>query len=290
MNDAQRPVALVTGSAAGFGLLSAVALADHGFHVVASMRDLQRRATLDAAAAAANVTLDVLELDVTRPESLRTAMEELRRRRLTVEVLVNNAGFGLGGFFEDVTDRELRDQFETNFFGLAAVTRAVLPGMRELRRGRVINISSVNGRFAVPGLSAYSSSKFAVEGLSESLRYELLPFGIYVVLVEPGTFKTDIFGRNRRVAAAAHDPASPYAGVFAALETFVDQEVARSTADPMDVARAIVRAATAPKPTLRTIVGNDARAIVALRAFLPARLFEAAVLRSLPRQARPASR
>jgi NAD(P)-dependent dehydrogenase (short-subunit alcohol dehydrogenase family) len=248
--------ALITGAGAGFGLLTAVELARHGFRVVASVRDLARSGEkVDQAAAAAGVTLHKVQLDITRPDSIDRAVAEIG----AVDVLVNNAGFGMGGALEDLTLDEMREQFETNFFGTVAMIKAVLPGMRERNRGKIINVSSISGRMGTPGMTAYCSSKFAVEGLSESLRLELSRFGIFVSLVEPGTFKTDIFTRNRRTAARAHDPASPYYGFTKHMEGVVERLLERNTADPIAVARCIRRIALAKKPRLRYLVGKDAR-------------------------------
>jgi NAD(P)-dependent dehydrogenase (short-subunit alcohol dehydrogenase family) len=194
-----------------------------------------------------------------------------------VDVLVNNAGYGIGGAIEDLTMAELREQFETNFFGLVALTKRVLPGMRERRRGRIINVSSINGRVAVPGLGAYCASKFAVEGFSESLRHELLRFGVFVSLVEPGTFRTAIFDRNRRVAGRAHDPSSPWYRFTRRMERLVDRRVEKSTADPRQVADVIAAIAVSPRPRLRYLVGRDARAEELLSRVLPRRLWESAV-------------
>ncbi|HEU5055205.1 MAG TPA: SDR family NAD(P)-dependent oxidoreductase, partial [Kofleriaceae bacterium] len=194
-----------------------------------------------------------------------------------VDVLVNNAGYGLGGSVEDLSMEELREQFETNFFGLVAVTKRVLPGMRERRHGRIINVSSIAGRVALPGVSAYNASKFAVEGFSESMRHELLPFEVYVSLVEPGTFRTDIFDRNRRIAARASDPSSAWAEMTRKISAIVDSRVEKSTADPRDVARVIADIATAARPRLRYLVGRDAVAQRLIARILPDRLWETAV-------------
>jgi len=267
--------ALVTGAGSGFGLLTAVELARRGFRVVASLRDPGKAERLDAAAQAAGVTLHKVALDVTDERSFAPALREAG----AVDVLVNNAGYGLGGFLEDVTMAELRAQFETNFFGLVALTKEVIPGMRERRRGKIINVSSISGRLAAPGVSAYCSSKFAVEGLSESLRHELSPYGVWVALVEPGTFKTDIFSRNRRVAKRSEDPSSPYHARSQKLDDVVDKILQRSHADPQRVADVIAKVALARRPALRYLVGRDARGEAFAKRFLPFRAVEWGVAR-----------
>lgn len=274
-----RQVALVTGASSGFGLLTSVELARRGLRVFASMRDLGRRERLDRAAAEAKVELEFVALEVTSVASVAAAVGEVTAKAGRIDVLVNNAGFGIGGFLEDLTLGEVREQFETNFFGALALTKAVVAGMRERRRGRIIQVSSIAGRVAIPGMSAYCASKFALEGLSEALRYELAPYGVQVVLVEPGTFRTDIFDRNRRMAARATDETSPYFAVTRRMEQMVDKMVAKSTADPADVAEVIADAATVEHPRLRYLVGEDARRQAFLKSLLPASLWEKAVLK-----------
>ncbi len=272
-------VVVITGASSGFGLLASVELARRGLRVFASMRDVGKAGALADAARAAGVTVETIALDVTRADSIAAAVAEVRARAGRIDVLVNNAGIALGGFLEDVDMDELREQFETNFFGLVAMTKAVVPDMRARRSGRIINISSISGRLANPGTSSYCASKFAVEGLSESLRLELLPFGVHVVLVEPGSFKTDIFEKNRRVARRAFDPASPYFAQTKRLEAFVNKMLARSTADPKDVGRLIAHVATTASPRLRYQVGKDAHGEELAKRFVPYSLLERAILR-----------
>jgi NAD(P)-dependent dehydrogenase (short-subunit alcohol dehydrogenase family) len=279
MSAGAPPVALVTGASSGFGLLTCLELSHAGFRVFAGLRDLSRSAALDAAAAKEQVVVDKVVLDVTQPTSIEAVVAAVKERAGHIDVLVNNAGFGMAGFLEDLDMGELREQYETNFFGLVAVIKAVVPMMRTRGSGRIINVSSIGGRVATPGLSAYCSSKFAVEGLSESLRYELKPYGVYVALVEPGTFKTDIFGRNRRQARRSLDPTSPYHKRTKHMEALVEKLLARSTADPRKVARTIARVATAKRPRLRYLVGKDAQGEALAKALVPEGLFEAAVLK-----------
>lgn len=270
-------VALVTGASSGFGLLAAVELARRGLRVFASMRDPTRAERLRAALDEASLAAEIMRLDVTRADHIEEAVSSIEEVAGGVDVLVNNAGYGLGGAVEDLSMDELREQFETNFFGLVALSKRVLPGMRERRRGRIINVSSIAGRVALPGVSAYCSSKFAVEGFSESMRHELLPFDVFVSLVEPGTFRTDIFERNRRIAARASDPSSAWAEMTRKISAIVDGRVERSTADPRDVARVIAEIATSARPRLRYLVGRDARTQRLLARLLPDRLWETAV-------------
>jgi NAD(P)-dependent dehydrogenase (short-subunit alcohol dehydrogenase family) len=279
MTTTAKSVALVTGASSGFGLLACLELAQRGLRVFASMRDLSRQGRLVDAARAAGVEIETMTLDVTRPDTVNTAVAEIERRAGGVDVLVNNAGFALAGFFEDVTIDEFREQFETNFFGVIHTTQAVVAGMRARRRGRIINVSSIAGRIGNPGMSAYSASKFAVEGLSESLRLELLPLGIRVVLVEPGTFKTDIFDRNRRVAKRTMDEASPNYARAKQLEGFIERLLERNRQDPRDVARVIGHAATTKAPRLRYLVGRDAKGEAFGKAVVPHGAIEKFILK-----------
>jgi NAD(P)-dependent dehydrogenase (short-subunit alcohol dehydrogenase family) len=277
----ERQVVLVTGCSSGFGLLASIALAKAGLRVFASMRELSRSDRLQAAARAANVTVELVKLDVTDGKSIAAAVTEVTAKAGRLDVLVNNAGYGLGGFFADYTMEELRAQLETNFFGVAALTKAVLPEMMQRRSGRIINISSLNGRVALPAISAYAASKFALEGLSESMRHELMPFGVHVVLIEPGTFKTDAFDRNQTLSPRSNDPSSPYYAMGQRILKMIGEQVAKSKANPDAVSRAIVHAATVKRPRLRYLVGTDARAMTLVKTLLPYSALELAIRRTI---------
>ena len=204
-------IALVTGSSSGIGLLTAVELAKNGFQVVASMRDLQSRTRLDEAATAALVSgqLDIRRLDVTSFDFIPSFVQQVMGDYGRIDVLVNNAGFAVAGFAEDMKLDEIRLQFETNFFGQVALTQAVLPTMRSQHSGHIIMVSSISGLHGALSISSYSASKFALEGWSESLRLEVNSLGIKVVLVEPGLFQTDIWTRNVMIGQKTLDGSSP---------------------------------------------------------------------------------
>src|SRR6202167_3278682 len=204
-------IALITGSSSGFGLLTSVELAKAGFRAVATMRDLGRRERLDQAVAAAGVgaKVDVRALDVTQFDTLPGFVDAVVRDYGRLDVLVNNAGFAVAGFAEDIKLDELRLQFETNFFGAVAMTKAALPTMRRQHSGHVIQVSSIAGLHGSVTVSSYSASKHALEGWSESLRLELNTLGIKVVLVEPGAFQTDIWTRGVVVGEQATQQTSP---------------------------------------------------------------------------------
>jgi NAD(P)-dependent dehydrogenase (short-subunit alcohol dehydrogenase family) len=267
-------VVLITGASSGIGCETAVYLAERGFQVCASMRDLRRRADLDAEARERGVELDVLQLDVTDRSSIDRAVNQTIERYGRIDGLVNNAGVQLRGFFEDLADAEIRGLFDTNVFGTMAVTAAVLPHMRQARCGRIVIVTSVGGRIGGPALSSYCASKFALEGFGEALALETRSFGIRVALVAPAIVQTSIWNVNRHIGGSASDPQSPYSTWFAETERLADRLVATSPTRPVDVARSVQHALTAPRPRLRYLVGWRAGIVVALRRYLPERLFE----------------
>lgn len=261
---------LITGSSSGIGLATAAACAAATHRVIATMRDPDRRGALGAAAGEHAASIHVEQLDVTAANA-GERVKEILDRHGTPHALVNNAGIAVGGVFEEQSDDEVRAQFETNVFGVMAVTRAVLPAMRAAGAGRIINVSSISGLLAFPCLGIYAATKHAVEGFSEALRWEIGPFGIHVCLVEPGTHRTPIFFENqRRAAGIALD--GPYGAMTRAIER-VMLDGAERAPPPDAVAHAIVRLIDAPSPPFRTLVGRDARALVALRRLLPDRLY-----------------
>ena len=266
-------VALITGASSGFGLLTSIELAKVGFRVVASMRDLGRRDKLDQTVAAAGVgsKIDVRALDVTRFDSIPIFVDSVVRDYRRIDVLVNNAGFAVAGFAEDIKLDELRLQFETNFFGAVAMTKAALPVMRQQRSGHIIQISSIAGQHGSVTLSSYSASKHALEGWSESLRMELNPLGIKVVLIEPGAFATDIWTRGARMGQDAIVPSSP--NFERSLRARIAVEKIPK-ADPIAVARVIVEVARDPNPKLRYLVGRDAKIQLAMKRLLPWKMWE----------------
>ncbi len=274
-------LAVITGCSSGFGLLSTIELARKDYFVVATMRDLARRAPLDEALASAGLTgqVSVRTLDVAVPESHQPFVAQTVADYGRIDLLVNNAGFALAGFAEDVTLEELRRQFETNFFGTVSLTKAVLPVMRRQGAGRILMLSSISGRSANPVLSSYSSSKFALEGYTESLRLEMKPLGIDCILIEPGSYETGIWYRKDNAAAAAFDPASPNYERTKKFRAYIEEKLQRR--DAVEVARLIAHLADVPHPRLRYPIGPDARATVVLRALLPSRLFEAMIARVL---------
>jgi NAD(P)-dependent dehydrogenase (short-subunit alcohol dehydrogenase family) len=261
-------IALMTGSSSDFGLLTSIELAKAGFRVVATMRDLGRRKRLDQAAGAAGVTakIDVRALDVTNFKAIPNFVDTVVGEYGSVDALVNNAGFAVAGFAEDIKLDELRSQFETNFFGAVAMTKAVLPVMRRQRSGHIIQLSSIVGLHGSVTVSCYSASKHALEGWSESLRMEVNSLGIKVVLVEPGAFQTDIWTRGAVMGEQSTKETSPNLQRSLRMRSAIEK---LPKADPMTVARLIVAIAQNPNPKLRYMVGRDAKIQLAMKRILP---------------------
>ncbi len=279
---AEGKIAVVTGSSSGIGLLTAVELALGGYGVVATMRDLGRSGRLEDAAQKAGVRgkIGLRRLDITEFDSLPGAVDDIVRTHGRIDVLVNNAGFSVAGFSEDLHLHEYRKQFETNFFGNVAMSKAVIPTMRRQKSGHIIQVASVAGLLAQPMLSAYSSSKFALEGFSESLRIETHALGIRVSLVEPGAFDTDIWERNVLIGEQASHPSSPNKERSQRFSEFVKSS-AQHRKDARAVAKLIVRIANNPNPRLRYLIGADARMQVWIRRLLPWRMYERMIAKAV---------
>lgn len=271
-------VLLVTGARSGFGLRIAVTAAAAGHVVYAGLRDLDTAGDLIEAAAGHDVR--PLQLDVTAPDERAAAVEHILAEQGHLDGLVNNAGIALGGFLEQVEEDELRRVLEVNLFGVFALTRLVLPTMRAQRAGRIVMISSMSGRMALPGLGAYATSKFALEGMSEAWRHELRPWGIDVTLVEPGPYKTDIFGRNRNLCRNAEDPNSPYAELVTRIQDVAERRAASTTRDPQLVADKVVDLLQRQRrPRARYPMGGDAVARSWLMGLAPFGLVDGLIAR-----------
>jgi NAD(P)-dependent dehydrogenase (short-subunit alcohol dehydrogenase family) len=263
-------VILVTGAASGIGRAAALRLARGGHRVLAGD---QRPGALAELAGEAAGRLEPLPLDVADAGSVEAARAEVDRRTggRGLDVLVNNAGYALPGPLEALSDADLRALFDTNVFGLLAVTRAFLPCMRERGAGRVINIGSVMGRVSMPLLGAYNASKAAVAALTDALRIELAPFGVRVVLIEPGAVRSGFAAGALDRLAPYRDPASPYADAVAGSDA-AWARVYRFAAAPAAVSRAIERAATTTRLAPRYVVPAPYRLLPAALAVAPVRL------------------
>jgi NAD(P)-dependent dehydrogenase (short-subunit alcohol dehydrogenase family) len=253
--SANQKVAIVTGSSSGIGLDTSVTLAQNGLLTYATMRNLDKSSIVKAAAEKEKLPIKVVRLDVTDDQSVNNAIQTIVSETGRIDVLVNNAGYGLVGAFEDLSIDEIKNLYETNVFGLMRVTQAVLPTMRKQKSGIIVNVSSGAGLFGYPGGSAYVSTKFAVEGLSESISYELGQFGIKVVLIEPGFIKTN-FASAMVIAEKSKDPSSPYSQLIQRIQAN-SGEMAKN-ASPVDVvSKAILEAVTSKSPSLRYLAGKD---------------------------------
>jgi NAD(P)-dependent dehydrogenase (short-subunit alcohol dehydrogenase family) len=277
-----RKVVLITGTSSGFGLLASVALLREGYYVVATMRDLERSAALKQAVRDAGLTLadmEIQQLDVTDERSISTVVDDVLARLGQIDVLINNAGYAHGGFIEEISMEEYRAQFETNFFGAVAMTKAVLPSMRERRAGKVVMISSISGRFGFPGMSPYTSSKYALEGFSESLRHEMRPFGVQVVLIEPASYRTPIWSKSLENAGQIDDR-SPYAPMQRKMARFASA-MDQKGSDPREVIELISRVLREKAPGLRYPVGKGLKPLLLAIRFFPQRLIDRIVARRM---------
>ncbi|HEY9385401.1 MAG TPA: SDR family oxidoreductase [Nitrososphaeraceae archaeon] len=248
-------VAVVTGSSSGIGYETSLILARNGFITYATMRNPNKSKNISSLATKENLPIHIKQLDVADDMSVKNAVQAISSETGRIDVLVNNAGYGLNGALEDLAMDEIKAQYETNVFGLIRTTQAVLPIMRRQKSGTIINISSGAGRFGIPGVSAYVSTKFAVEGLSESMSYELEPFGIKVVIVEPGVIRTN-FGNGLVIAKKSQDPNSAYSQIMQKMATGFE-EMMKNSSSPDLVAEVVLDAATSENPNLRYLAGND---------------------------------
>ena len=255
LSSSNQKVAVVTGSSSGIGFETSLTLARSGFFTYATMRNLGKGASIKSVATKEGLPIRVAQLDVTEDRSINDAVHSIISDVGKIDVLVNNAGYGLNGAFEDLAMEEIKAQFETNLFGVIRVSQAVLPIMRKQKSGIIINISSAAGRFGYPGESAYVSTKFAIEGLSESMVYELEPFGIRVVLVEPGPIRTN-FADGMVAAKKSQDPTSPYAEFMKKLNAVL-ASIRENASSPDLVAKVVLKAVTSENPSLRYIAGKD---------------------------------
>jgi short-subunit dehydrogenase len=262
-------VAIVTGSSSGIGFETSLTLARNGFHTYATMRNMEGEKTksLTEVAKNENLQLRAIELDVDNDKSVIDAINTIVEERERIDVLINNAGYALGGALEDSSMDEIKAQFETNFFGAVRATKAVLPVMRRQGAGIIVNITSMGGRIAIPLSSSYHGSKFALEGLSESIRYELEPFGIKVILIEPGAVGSN-FWKNIKIAKSSSDSNSPYTQ-FGNKILKAYEQMEQNTISPSVVAKTILDAVISNNPQLRYVVGEDAAKTLEARKNMP---------------------
>jgi NAD(P)-dependent dehydrogenase (short-subunit alcohol dehydrogenase family) len=254
-------------------------MARAGIHTYASMRNIKKSKTITELASAEKLPLQVLQLDVNDKKSVREAITKIVTEKERIDVLVNNAGYGLFGSLEDLSIEEMKAQFETNFFGVIRVTQLVLPIMRKQKSGTIVNVSSVGGRIGLPILSAYQSTKFALEGLSESMSYELEPFGIKVVIIEPGAIRSNIMNSSIW-AKKAQDPNSPYFSQLQKIKDHFKSMMENESSPPEEVAKVILEAITSENPQLRYTVGQDAATLIQARLNMPETQFKKMIVQS----------
>ena len=272
-------VVLVTGTRSGIGRATALSAGRAGHTVYAGFRDLSTKDQLMKDADGMSIV--PVQLDITNPEDRVAVQEQILAAEGHLDVLVNNAGVALGGFLEQVDEDEIRHLFDVNVFGTWALTRLWLPSMRARREGLVVNVSSMAGRMAMPGLGSYAASKFAIEGMTEALRHELKPWGVRVVAIEPGAYKTDIFGINRTVSRNSYDPDSDWAGMVKRMDEVFQTVVDKHAKEPEEVGDHIVGLFSAKNPVLRHPLGGESWLRTMLIKLAPFSLIEFVMSRGL---------
>jgi NAD(P)-dependent dehydrogenase (short-subunit alcohol dehydrogenase family) len=281
----QEKVAVVTSSSSGIGFETSLLLSRNGVYTYATMRNLNKSQQINDVAEKEHLPLKVLQLDVTDDKSVKDAIRQVKDESSRIDVLINNAGYDVMGAVEDISIEEFKSQFETNLFGVIRVTKEVLPIMRNQRAGNIINISSVGGRIGIPLNSAYISSKFALEGLSESMRYELEQFGIDVILIEPGVVKSNFFENADVANNNTNNTTSAYSQLTQNLyEGFEPMLKSNSSSLPSDVAKIIYKAIESNNREVRYLVGKDAVSIINARQKLSDKEFENWIKESLFQQ------
>ncbi len=252
---------LITGATDGLGKAAALLLAERGYNVFAAGRSAEKRANLDALARQQNLPLETLQLNVCDDSSVQMAVASIYQKAGNIDVLINNAGLVYPGAVEDLRMEDWRRQFETNFFGVIRVTQAVLPKMRDRRKGRILMMSSVAGFVTAPTQGPYSASKHAIEAVSNALRHELYPYGIHTILIQPGYIVTNIQHTAMELAQSYKEKieTGPYAKIYANYLGSASSTRAKSRTTPEDCARIMLKAIEAPRPKARYTVTSLAR-------------------------------
>ncbi len=261
---------LVTGCSSGIGLATCHALSRNNFMTYGTVRNLSKAKKIQDLINRENLSLKILRLDVNDNQSIKLAVKKILTDTGRIDVLINNAGYGMFGPVEEITTQEVKKQFETNFFGTIRLIKAIVPIMRKQGNGTIVNISSMVGRFGVPLNSAYVSSKFAVEGLSESISFELEEFGIRVIVIEPGVVNSDFF---HNVKVKGMNLESPYHKLMERRVNFLDKAMKNSLTSSYDVADTILEALNSKDPKFRYVIGNDATNSLRMRNSLSDRKF-----------------
>lgn len=280
-SDRNKKVAVVTGSSTGIGFETSLLLARNGFYTYATMRNLDKSKAITSLKQKEKLSLEILQLDVTADESVKEAINKITSEQERIDVLVNNAGYALVGAFEELSIEEFKEQYETNVFGVIRVTQAVLPIMRNQRCGTIVNISSIAGKIGFPLTSAYVSSKFALEGLSESMAYEIEQFGIKVILIEPGVIKTN-FDNNLKIGKRVHNNQNSSYAEMTQKRINGFKSRFENGSPSINVAKVILKIITSENPTkLRYLVGNDAFKLIKIRNNVSDKKFRKLVIKSV---------
>jgi len=261
---------LVTGCSSGIGYATCLVFARNNFVTYGSVRDLSKAGRIQEITNKEKLPLKIIRLDVNEDETIRIAIQKIIADSGRIDILINNAGYGMFGPIEEISIKEIKEQFETNFFGTIRLIKAIVPIMRKQINGTIVNISSMVGRFGVPLNAAYVSSKFALEGLSESISFELDEFGIKVILVEPGVIQTDFF-QNLKIKG--NDTKSPYYKLMDKRIAFLKAAMKNSVSSSDQVANTILHAVNSRDPDMRYIIGNDATNSIHMRNSLSDREF-----------------
>ncbi len=281
--NAGRRVALVTGATSGLGRATAILLAENGWRVFAAGRSPERRDSLESLARERGLPLETLEMDVTSDASVESAFAEMARRGApSLDAVVNSAGIAIVAPMEEIRPEDLARQFETNVFSAVRVSRRALPAMRARRGGRIVNMSSVAGKVTMPLFGPYSGSKFALEAVSDAMRLELTPFGIQVVVIEPGYIRTDMERAAQELSAhyVAGVPTSPYRHVYEGFRRAWSTNTRGSGDRPEDCARVVLRALTESAPRPRYAVTREAKLTIFFRRVLSDRALDRRLLRA----------
>ena len=261
---------LVTGCSSGIGFATCLVLSRNDFMTYGTVRNLSKAKRIQEIINREKLPLKIIQLDVNDNQSIKLAVKKILTDSGGIDILINNAGYGMFGPIEDITMEEVKKQFETNFFGTIRLIKSIVPIMRKQGNGIIVNISSMVGRFGVPLNSAYVSSKFALEGLSESISFELEEFGIRVIVIEPGVVRTD-FLQNLKLKGMNTD--SPYHKLMARRVSFLEKAMKNSLSTSYQVANTILSALNSKDPNFRYVIGNDATNSIHMRNSLSDREF-----------------
>jgi NAD(P)-dependent dehydrogenase (short-subunit alcohol dehydrogenase family) len=281
--ELKTPLALITGGTDGLGKAGAIRLARNGYRVCVTGRNAERRAAMEQLAREQSLPITAVEMDVREEASMRRALDLIYAQSGLIDVLVNNAGVGYYAVMEEISMEHLREQFETNFFSVVRLTQLVLPQMRARRHGRIVNVSSIAGRLSFPLFGPYSGSKFALEGMSDALRLEVHPFGIDVVLIEPGFIPTGFQGAASELSGpyVAKAEKSPYAQLYKNYGKNYRKRNSAPTATPEHFADVLLEAVQSPEPRARYTVTPQARWLNVARRFAPDRLIDGRIRKRL---------